>query len=64
MITSLKIKLGYFDSNMVVLESQFAIMSYVSDLLREKLDEWEQYSHRPCLVLMVSEVGKMKPKRQ
>lgn len=41
MITSLKIKLAYFDSNMVVLESQFAIMSYVSDLLREKLDEQE-----------------------
>ena len=50
-ITSLERKLGHFDSNIVVLESQLALANHVTDMLREKLDSQEQYSRRPCLVI-------------
>ena len=50
-ITSLERKLGHLDSNIVALESQLALANHVTDVLREKLDYVEQYSHRPCLVI-------------
>ena len=50
-ITSLERKLGHLDSNNVVLESQLALAKHVTDVLREKLDDQEQYSCRPCMVI-------------
>ena len=50
-ITSLEWKLGHFDSNIEVLESQLALANHVTDVLWKKLDDQEQYSHRPCLVI-------------
>ena len=50
-ITSLERMLGHFDSNIVVLESQIALANHVTDVLQEKLDDQEQYSRRPCLVI-------------
>ena len=50
-ITSLERKLGHLDSNIVALKSQLAFANHVTDVLREKLDYVEQYSHRPCLVI-------------
>ena len=50
-ITSLERKLGHLGSSIVVLESQFAFANHVADVLQEKLDDQEQYSHRPCLVI-------------
>ena len=44
-ITSLERKLGHFDSNIVVLESQLALANHVTDVLREKLDDQENCSH-------------------
>ena len=44
-------KLGHLDSNIVVLESQLSLVNHVTDVLREKLDDQEQYSRRPCLVI-------------
>ena len=46
-----KLKLGHLDSNIVVLESQLALANHVADVLQEKLDDQELYSHRPCLVI-------------
>ena len=43
-ILSLERKLGHLDSNIVVLESQLALVSHVTDVLQEKLDDQEQYS--------------------
>ena len=57
-ITPLERKLGHLDNNIVVLESQLALANHVIDVLREKLDNQERYSRRPCLV-----IAKMKPKR-
>ena len=64
-ITCLERKLGHLDSNIVVLESQLALANHVTDVLREKLDEKEQYSRQPqpCLVVKVLEVVRMKQKR-
>ena len=50
-ITCLERKLGHLDSNIVVLESQLALANHVTDVLREKLDDKEQYSRQPCLVV-------------
>ena len=50
-ITSLEWKLGHPGSNIVVLESQLALANHIADVLQEKLDDQEQYSHRPCLVI-------------
>ena len=50
-ITSLEQKLGHFNSSIVVWESQLALANHVTDMLREKLDDQEQYSCRPCLVI-------------
>ena len=50
-ITCLERKLGHLDSNMVVLESQLALANHVTDVLREKLDDKEQYFRQPCLVV-------------
>ena len=52
-ITCLERKLGHLDSNMVVLESQLALANHVTNVLREKLDDKEQYSRQPqpCLVV-------------
>ena len=44
-------RLHHLDSNIVVLESLFALANHVKDVLREKLDDQEQYSRRPCLVI-------------
>ena len=44
-------KLGHFDSNIVVLESQLALVNHVTDVLRGKFDDQEQYYRRPCLVI-------------
>ena len=52
-ITSLERKLGHLDSNIVVLESQLALANHVTDVLREKFDDQEQYSCRLCLVIEV-----------
>ena len=33
------------------MESQHALVNHVTDVLRDKLDDQEQYSRRPCLVI-------------
>ena len=35
----------------MVLESQLTLADHVTDVLREKLGDQEQYSRRPCLVI-------------
>ena len=50
-IIFLERKLGHFDSNIVALESQLALTNYVTDMLREKLFDQEQYSRWPHLVI-------------
>ena len=50
-ITSLERKLGHSDSDIRILESQLALANHVTDVLREKLDDQEQYPRRPCLVI-------------
>ena len=50
-VTSLQRKLDHFASNIVVLESQLALVNHEIDVLREKLNDQEQYSRRPCLVI-------------
>ena len=50
-ITPLERRLGHFDSNIVVLESQLALANDLTDVLWKKLDDQEQYSRRPCLVI-------------
>ena len=42
---------GHLDSNIVVLESQLAFASHVTDVLREKFNYQQQYSRWPCLVI-------------
>ena len=46
-------KLGHLDSNIVVLESQLSLVNHVTDVLREKLDDQEQYSRRPWLLKVI-----------
>ena len=48
---SLERNLVYLKSNIVVLETKPALASHVTDVLREKLDDQERYSRRPCLVI-------------
>ena len=50
-ITSPEQNLVHFDSSIVVWESQLALTNHVTDMLQEKLDDQEQYSRRPCLVI-------------
>ena len=50
-LTSLERKLDHFASSMEVLESQLALANHVIYVLQKKLDDQEQYSHRPCLVI-------------
>ena len=50
-ITSLERTLGHLESNIAVLESQLALANNVTDVLQEKVDDQEQYSHQPCLVI-------------
>ena len=50
-ITSLERKLGHFNSNIVVLESQLPLANHVADVLRGKWDDQEQYFRRACLVI-------------
>lgn len=47
---SLERKPGHLDSNIVVLESCFALENHVTDVLREQLDDQEQHSRLPCLM--------------
>ena len=48
---SLERNVGHLKSNIVVLETKLALASHVTDVLREKLDDQERYSRRPCLVI-------------
>ena len=48
---SLERNLVHLKSNIVVLETKLALASHVTDVLREKLDDQEWYSRRPCLVI-------------
>ena len=50
-LTSLERKLDHFASSMEVLESQLALANHVIYVLQKKLDDQEQYSRRPCLVI-------------
>ena len=50
-IKSLEQKLDHFASSIVVLESQLTVANHVTDVLQRKLDDQEQYSSRPCLVI-------------
>ena len=49
-ITSRERKLGHLDSNIVVLESWFALENHVTDVLREHLNDQELHSRLPCLI--------------
>ena len=50
-IISLERKLDHFDSNIVALELQLALANHVTDVLRKKIDDQQQYSRRSCLVI-------------
>ena len=49
--TSLERKPCHFDSNIVVLESCFAVENHVTDVLRKQLHDQEQHSRLPCLII-------------
>ena len=49
-ISSLKQKVNSCTGDVLILNVKLAIAKHVSVLLREKINDQEQYSRRPCLV--------------
>ena len=49
-ISSLKQKVNSCTGDILILNVKLAIAKHVSVLLREKINDQEQYSRRPCLV--------------
>ena len=49
-ISSLKQKVNSCTGDILILNVKLAIAKHVSALLREKINDQEQYSRRPCLV--------------
>ena len=49
-ISSLKQKVNSCTGDILILNVKLAIAKHVSALLREKINDKEQYSRRPCLV--------------